>query len=47
MTKTLLKEPGDRVHALLPVPGKSFQARYVWLFTIYTKGDMNYVLKVY
>ena len=37
--------PGDRVLALLPIPGKSLQARYYGPYTIGKKiSDVNYIV---
>ena len=38
-------EPGDKVHALLPIPGKPLQARYYGPYTVDKKlSDLNYIV---
>ena len=38
-------EPGDKVLALLPIPGKPLQARYYGPYTIHKKlSDVNYIV---
>ena len=37
--------PGDRVLALLPIPGKPLQARYYFPYTVDKKiSDVNYIV---
>ena len=36
--------PGDRVFALLPIPGKPFQARYHGPYTVDNNSDVNYIV---
>ena len=38
-------EPGDKVLALLPIPGKPLQARYYGPYTVHKKlSDVNYIV---
>ena len=38
-------EPGDKVLALLPIPGKPLQARYYGPYSVYKKlCDVNYIV---
>ena len=40
-------EPGDKVLALLPIPGKPLQARYYGPYTDYKKlSDVNYIVNI-
>ena len=40
-------EPGDKVLALLPIPGKPLQARYYGPYTVDKKlSDVNYIVNI-